>query len=218
MNRNRIQMHRTAKSIALFVALFATASVANATTHVIQFGGAHGLTYSPSSLNVSVGDTIKWEGDFGMHPLSSTSVPAGAATFHSGSGSSFSYKVAVSGTYQYHCDFHFGAGMAGSFVATGTGIEENQTSVTPGAFMMEQNYPNPFNSSTVIRFTLPGTQQAELKLYSVTGKEIATLVDGIVPAGGYAVPVDGSLLPSGIYFFKLVTEGFSETKRMVLIK
>lgn len=218
MKRNHVRMLRTVKAIIPTVVFLATASIVSATTHVIQFGGAFGLNYSPKSLNVATGDTVKWEGDFTMHPLSSTSVPAGAASFHKASGSVFSYAVLIAGTYLYQCDAHHASGMTGSFVASGTGVEEGPASLTPGAFRLDQNFPNPFNSSTVIRFTLPAAQKAVLKVYSVTGDELATLADGVIPAGSVDVRFDGSGLPSGTYFFRLVTGEFSDTKRFVLLK
>jgi len=91
--------------------------VLTATTHVILFGGGVGLHYSPNSLGVFVGDTIRWQGDFLFHPLSSTSVPVGAASWHNETGTIFNYTVLIPGTYNYQCDNHFSFGMTGSFVA-----------------------------------------------------------------------------------------------------
>jgi plastocyanin len=210
--------HRRAGAIAWGIALIMATFCAHSTTHVIQFGGSFGFTYSPSSLNVLVGDTVKWEGDFSMHPLSSTGVPAGALSFHNGSGSVFAYPIKIAGTYHYQCDNHFSFGMIGSFVAATTGVEEKQTSLQPGSFRLEQNFPNPFNSSTVIGFSLPVSQRATLKVYSMLGREIATLADGIMPAGDFTVRVDGNKMQSGIYYYRLVTDQSTETKRLILLK
>jgi hypothetical protein len=142
----------------------------------------------------------------------------GAASFNKTSGSSFSYKVAVAGTYQYHCNVHFTLGMAGSFTAAATEVGENRISPQPDAVRLEQNYPNPFNARTVIRFGLPASQRVTLKVYSTIGKETATLVDGVLPAGSFAVPFDGGDLASGVYYYKLVTERYANTRRFVLSK
>ncbi len=207
-----------ARTAVLAAVIFASAIPVIATTHVIQFGGSLGFVYSPGFLNVAVGDTIKWQGDFGTHPLSSTSVPPGAASFHHASGSAFTYPVAATGTYQYRCDNHFGLGMTGSFTAATTGVGEKWIFIQPNAARLEQNYPNPFNAHTVIRFDLPVSQRVLLKVYSVLGKEMEILVDGVMPAGGFAVPFDASALVSGVYYYMLVTDRYTETKRLVLLK
>ena len=80
---------RIIKLILCVVIILSAGIDVHAATFVIQFGGSLGETYSPNTLNVLVGDTIQWMGDFSMHPLSSTSVPTGASTFHQGSGSNF---------------------------------------------------------------------------------------------------------------------------------
>ena len=94
----------------------------------------------------------------------------------------------------------------------------------PEKYSLSQNYPNPFNPSTVISFSLPVDSKVLIKVYDVMGKEVATLVNERLQAGSYATTFDarqgGSSrgLNSGVYFYRLTTEGFSETKRMVLIK
>jgi plastocyanin len=218
MNSNSFRILRIAKTTVVFFAVFAAAFVAGATTQIVQFGGSFGSNYSPKSLNVAVGDTVKWEGAFSSHPLSSTSVPAGALTFHNGSGSVFSYAVLVPGTYLYQCDLHHASGMTGSFTAAVTGVEVKSDAIAPESFRLEQNFPNPFNSSTVIRFTLPASQRAALKLYSVTGEDLATLFDGVAPAGVFAVRFDGGSLASGVYYYRLITERYADTRRLVLLK
>jgi hypothetical protein len=88
---------------------------AEATRHIITFVCCE---YTPSSLQAAVGDTIEWQGAFGEHPLSSTSIPPGAPPFQNSTGTTFSYRIQVVGTYNYHCVFHTPS-MAGSFTATG---------------------------------------------------------------------------------------------------
>jgi hypothetical protein len=78
--------------------------------HIVDFGGVLGLTFLPSNFVVYVGDTVTWIGDFSEpHTVTSTSVPAGAASFFQGAGpfTTFSYIVTVAGDYFYQCDFHF---------------------------------------------------------------------------------------------------------------
>jgi len=88
----------------------------------------------------------------------------------------------------------------------------------PGAFKLEQNYPNPFNPSTKINYSIPNTQYTILKVYDVLGNEVATLVNEKQNAGSYEIEFEGSNLSSGIYYYKLLTDNFSDTKKMILIR
>lgn len=90
--------------------------------------------------------------------------------------------------------------------------------LTPIAFRLNQNYPNPFNPKTVISYQLPMSSNITLKVYNLLGKEVATLVNEYKPAGSYEFEYDASALASGIYYYQLITESFSETKKMVLMK
>jgi hypothetical protein len=94
----------------------------------------------------------------------------------------------------------------------------NNGSQIPAEYYLGQNYPNPFNPSTSINVSIPKESEVTLKVYDITGKEILTLADGILKAGLYKFTFNASELPSGVYFYKLKADGFSETKKMVLIK
>ncbi|MCB0728333.1 MAG: T9SS type A sorting domain-containing protein [Ignavibacteriae bacterium] len=95
---------------------------------------------------------------------------------------------------------------------------ENISSVIPTEFILEQNFPNPFNPSTNIRFTVPETGFISLKVYDILGKEISTLVNNKVSAGTHEVQFDAASLTSGVYFYKLQSDEFSEIKKMTLIR
>lgn len=88
----------------------------------------------------------------------------------------------------------------------------------PEKFDLSQNYPNPFNPVTKINFDLPGSGLVSLKVYDVLGKEVATVVNEIKDAGYYTVSFDASNLASGIYFYRLSTNGLSNVKRLVVLK
>lgn len=96
----------------------------------------------------------------------------------------------------------------------------------PQEFSLYQNYPNPFNPATTIKFNIPplrgvsgsAGRGVSLIIYDITGKVISTLVNQPLNAGKYEVDFDASNLPSGVYFYKLVSGEFSEAKRMVLVK
>jgi hypothetical protein len=85
-------------------------------------------------------------------------------------------------------------------------------------FELGQNYPNPFNPSTVISYTVPSSQLVELKVYDITGREVAELVNAERAAGTYSVRFNAQNLASGVYIYTLRGQNFSISKRMVLIK
>ena len=101
---------------------------------------------------------------------------------------------------------------------------KNTNNRMPREFTLYQNYPNPFNPATKIRFDIKKSEsrsqnsEVTLKIFDIMGKEVATLVNERLQAGTYETTFDGSGLNSGVYFYRLTTDGYSETKRMLLIK
>ena len=89
-------------------------------------------------------------------------------------------------------------------------------------FNLYQNYPNPFNPATVIRYQIPDAGNVTLKVYDVLGREVTTLVDEYKNAGSYEVEFSSIFnnrqLTSGVYFYKLTTDGFTQTKKMLLLQ
>jgi hypothetical protein len=88
----------------------------------------------------------------------------------------------------------------------------------PAGFTLGQNYPNPFNPATKIQYELPFNSDVEFKVFEVTGKEIFSNILKFQSAGKYEITFDGKLLSSGIYFYRLNTGKFSETRKMLLLK
>lgn len=100
-----------------------------------------------------------------------------------------------------------------------TGISGN--SANELTFSLEQNYPNPFNPSTIIRYTVPENGLVKIKVFDAVGKEVAVLVNSIKNKGSYSVEFDANdfrSLSSGIYYYKMEAGGFSEIRKMALIK
>jgi len=97
-----------------------------------------------------------------------------------------------------------------------TGIEDDLQ--TPETFELKQNYPNPFNPSTIIVFNLPKTATVRLSIYNLLGQEVGTLVDEKLAAGKYDIKFEASGLAAGLYFYRIQTDGFIETKKMLLVK
>ncbi len=94
----------------------------------------------------------------------------------------------------------------------------NISSEIPSTYSLSQNYPNPFNPSTNVQFSIPNVQFVSLKVFDMLGKEVATLVNEKLKAGTYEVDWNASQYPSGVYFYKLETENFSDVKKLVLVK
>ena len=88
----------------------------------------------------------------------------------------------------------------------------------PNVFKLYTNYPNPFNPVTKIKFDIAKNTSAKLYVYDILGKVVETLVNGDISAGKYEISFDASALSSGIYFYKLVTNNFVDTKKMMIVK
>jgi hypothetical protein len=88
----------------------------------------------------------------------------------------------------------------------------------PEEFVLAQNYPNPFNPETNIDFGLPHDSQVRLSVYNLLGQEVEVLVDAELEAGYYTASWKASGLPTGVYFYRIDTDDFKETKRMVYLK
>ena len=95
---------------------------------------------------------------------------------------------------------------------------QNISTEIPKEYSLTQNYPNPFNPSTNVKFSIVNAGDVKLVVYDVQGREVQTLVNESLKPGTYEVSFDGSSLTSGVYFYRLITDGFTETKKMLLLK
>ncbi len=144
----------------------------------------------------------------------------------------FGISVAGYGNPFYHCNSILKGCVINNILygdtSTVIGIQTISSDI-PKSFSLSQNYPNPFNPSTKINFSIPSvetTRQAKpkawrvvsLKIFNALGSEITTLVNQQLQPGTYSVEWDASNYPSGLYFYKLTSGNFTETKRMILIK
>jgi len=101
-------------------------------------------------------------------------------------------------------------------------MDENET-VLPKKFILYQNYPNPFNPNTIIKFGLPVQSDVRLEIYDILGRSVKVLTDGELEAGYHEIIWDGKNrqgndIASGVYFYRLKTESFSDIKKMLLLK
>jgi hypothetical protein len=88
----------------------------------------------------------------------------------------------------------------------------------PTQYSLNQNYPNPFNPATTISYSLPKAGDVNLKIFNVLGQEVKSLVNQFQNVGTYTVTFDASSLPSGVYFYSLNADNFSQVKKMMLLK
>jgi hypothetical protein len=88
----------------------------------------------------------------------------------------------------------------------------------PKVYSLGQNYPNPFNPQTTIKYTLPKASHVTIRIYDVTGRLVKTLVDQDIPGGVHYEVFDGRGLASGVYFYRMQSEHFVQTRKLVLLK
>ncbi|MBN1632771.1 MAG: T9SS type A sorting domain-containing protein [Ignavibacteria bacterium] len=98
-----------------------------------------------------------------------------------------------------------------------TRIKKNEVFV-PGEYTLGQNYPNPFNPVTKFDFAITKNSFVTIKVYDITGREMVTIVNKEMTSGSYSVTFDASNITSGVYFYKLTTAEFTDTKRMIVLK
>ena len=102
-------------------------------------------------------------------------------------------------------------------------VNDNTPDQMPSEIKLEQNIPNPFNSGTVIKFTLPRSGYTALSIYNLLGEKVVDLVNRDLQAGGHKIAWDGNgnngnSVASGIYFYRITSGDYSQTKKMVLLK
>ena len=127
----------------------------------------------------------------------------------------FANDVALDGNYVYVADDDDGLYIIKNDLLNDVKVVSNQT---PMNFNLYNNYPNPFNPVTKIKFSIPKTSYVTLKVYTILGNEIATLVDEEITLGNYEVDFNASGLPSGVYFYKVESGAFTKANKMLLLR
>ncbi len=125
------------------------------------------------------------------------------------------YTQFLSPNYLYAVRTNGGITRIDNFL--GGGLKQ-LSSLLPDKFELSQNYPNPFNPVTNIRFAVKKYGLVRLMIYDVSGREVYGAVDDLLKPGTYEVNWDASSLSSGIYFYSIRTEGFTATRKMILVK
>jgi len=179
---------------------------------IVNFVGGSGDNF----INTVLDDSALIPLSSGTAPFTGTYRPSSPLTPFNGISTDGYWKIAVTDTGN--------SGDTGSLHAWCVRLTYTcptggiQTVEIPNSYMLYQNYPNPFNPVTKIKYGLPNNGYVKLTVYDELGKEVAVLVDGYRQANTYEAVFDATNLPSGVYYYKLEAEGFSDTKKMVIIK
>ncbi len=112
---------------------------------------------------------------------------------------------------------HSGIGISNEFDLNISSISQSDDT-RPLVIHMEQNYPNPFNPSTTIEFSIPKAEFVTLKIYNILGQEVDELVAKRLVAGSYNYSWDASGFASGIYYYKIETGSFTQSRKLILMK
>jgi hypothetical protein len=99
-----------------------------------------------------------------------------------------------------------------------TGVNDGKVEMIPNEFSLGQNYPNPFNPTTTIDYTISRSGFVSLKVFNILGQEVAKIFEGNQQAGSFKVDFDASKLSSGVYLYRIESDGFSQSKKMILMK
>jgi len=185
------------------------------TTNSGDYKNYYAMQFPSNNIGWFLGDQIIKTSDGGTNWINITNTPISPSSFN--------------GVYFVNDSIGWLVGMGGTIIKTVTGGVTSVNSISsevPTSFSLGQNYPNPFNPLTIIRFNiperfLPGARRNDrvvLKVFDVMGREVETLVNERLQAGSYEVTFDGSRLTSGVYFYRMVTEGYVETRRMIILK
>ncbi len=188
--------------------MYPSITTSNSMVHVVWTGGP-GFDPSEIYYKRSINLGVSWEPDVRL------TVDSAASTFPS---------VCVSGNYTHvvwQNELEFGNNCEIFYARNPTGNVNgimNISSEVPEGFSLSQNYPNPFNPMTKLKFQLPNNSFVKLAVFDMPGKEIETLVNEYLQAGTYVYEWNALTLPSGVYFYKLTSGNYTETKKMVLVK
>ena len=134
------------------------------------------------------------------------------------------YSNIEAGTYYIRAADYSGYGSYGIKITStypsnpATAIDEKEISKLPDNYTLYQNYPNPFNPETTIKYDIPQKARVTLKVFDILGNEVATLVNRELEAGRYSVNFNAGMLSSGVYFYRISTDEFSQTKKFIVMK
>jgi plastocyanin len=173
--------------------------------------------FDPAIFTINVGDQVMWMWDnsAGQHTTTSTTIPAGAASWDEVIGQNsqmFTYIATVPGSYDYVCLYHQSMGMIGHFTVNGTtGIASIPT--VPSLFVKGSN---PATNELVINYGIPSNSQLNLQVFNLLGKSVRTFISGEKPAGTYTETYSIADLKRGIYILQLEASNAKATHKIIV--
>ncbi len=195
------------------------------TSHIVLVGPNGQFVFEPVNLTINSGDTVVWEWESNNHTTTSDAI-SGDEVWDSGilnNGESYSKVFMTPGSYGYHCTPHVNFGMVGTITIEEVVGIDNYSIVGPNKFVLNQNYPNPFNPSSIISYSLLEPGFVTLQIYDIFGREIRILINQAQDAGIKTVIWDskndnGKSVSAGVYLYQVRVGGFTQTKKMVLLR
>jgi plastocyanin len=206
-------------NLLLALVLFFPFNLFAQTEHIVL---VRDFEFDPRDIEITLGDTVTWQWVDGIHTTTSdaTSGPDSWNSIISSGLQTFSFVISNEGLHRYYCVPHGGPngiGMAGTITAMKPASLNDEINALQ-TFEINQNYPNPFNPSTNITFKIGESDHVKLIVYNSLGDEIEALVDEYKNAGTYTYSFNAEDLASGVYFYKLITGNYTETRKMLLMK
>jgi hypothetical protein len=154
-----------------------------------------------------------------VYNINTPSIPRYVASFYSGPSKNI---ISINGAYfavppELRSIRGFAESSINRIQLTNPEYTYNEVSI-PLKFSLEQNYPNPFNPTTKIRFVIPESGPANLRVFDILGNQVAVPFNNTVQAGSYEIEFNGNHLASGVYFYRLTTGKYTDTKKLILMK
>lgn len=189
--------------------------------------GQRDTMYSKSYRDLTVFDTLRFDRAYAQYNSLGTNIDSLTVNISTDGGVTFPIEAFRKGGFElatapittsFFIPQNLTQWKTYKFSLSGTVSVNNPAENIPFKFSLNQNYPNPFNPATVISYDLPVSGNVSVKIFDMLGKKIKTLVNEFQNPGSYSVNFNAAGLSSGVYFYSLNTEGYSEIKRMVLLK
>lgn len=198
--------------LVLFSLLINCSLSAFSATHFVELND-NPFSFNPSSMTIDVGDTVIFSLLSGSHTTTSTSVPAGAASWNipiNNTNPTFTYIVNVAGQYNYQCNPHAGMGMIGSFIAV------NTSNINTPAIAATFNFSLIRPATYMINYTLPKSSDLKISIYDLTGKSARVLTSSFHSSGVYSEIYSVDELQTGIYLVEFLAGNERIIRRVVI--
>ena len=192
-------------------------------------GGTTWSSVSTGGAGTSTLSSMKWITSSNTCYYVATLTTAAGMYKSTNSGANWTAMTAPAGQSGFsHFDFALTGNTVTGFAIGASGIvlklsetvtlTPSEASIIPAEYRLSQNYPNPFNPVTKIEYSIPKSGIVTVTVHNILGKEVASIVNEYKNAGNYSVNFDASKLTSGVYFYKIVSGNFSDTKKMMVLK